>query len=291
MARNRYLALWQRRFALLTLQNHTQKDANPVTRTSNRLMLLLTVSIIAAGLLASCVPVPMDDVASRQMSVATAQRAEAMPLPTATAAPTLAPTASATASPKAAPTVTTVAPTRTARALPTATSKPSDTPAATNTATPRPTARATDTPAPTSTIAPTATTAPTATSAPARAAAADPNLIVITEADIAQAVAEGAGAQQGVTVENLKVRFADGKMNITAGKVGYGLIKLQNLNLVGRLVARDGVLSLEVDSITPRGLAANFIPTMANQALATYAAEWYVEDVQIRDGRVELRIR
>ena len=137
----------------------------------------------------------------------------------------------------------------------------------------------------------TPTVEPIATSAPARAAAADPNLIVITEADIAQAVAEGAGAQQGVTIEDLKVRFADGKMNITAGKIGYGLIKLQNLNLVGRLVARDGVLSLEVDSITPRGLAANFIPTMANQALATYAADWYVEDVQIRDGRVELRIR
>ena len=114
---------------------------------------------------------------------------------------------------------------------------------------------------------------------------------MITEADIAQAVAEGAGAQQGVSIENLNVRFADGKMTITAGKIGYGLIKLQNLNLVGRLVARDGVLSLEVDSISPRGLATNFIPTMANQALAKYAAEWYVEDVQIRDGRLELRIR
>jgi hypothetical protein len=114
---------------------------------------------------------------------------------------------------------------------------------------------------------------------------------VITEADIAQAVAEGAGAQQGVSIDDLKVRFADGKMIITAGKIGYGLIKLQNLNLVGRLVARDGVLSLEVDSISPRGLATNFIPTMANQALAKYAAQWYVEDVQIRDGRLELRIR
>ena len=114
---------------------------------------------------------------------------------------------------------------------------------------------------------------------------------MITEDDIAQAVAEGAGAQQGVSIENLNVRFADNKMTITAGKIGYGLIKLQNLNLVGRLVARDGVLSLEVDSISPRGLATNFIPTMANQALAKYAAEWYVEDVQVRDGRVELRIR
>ena len=155
-----------------------------------------------------------------------------------------------------------------------------------------PTARATDTPQPTRTVAPTA--APTATAAPAvaaPAAAVDPNLIVITEADIAQAVAEGAGAQQGVSIENLNVRFADGKMTITAGKIGYGLIKLQNLNLVGAWSRDDGVLSLEVDTLSPRRLATNFIPTMANQALAKYAAEWYVEDVQIRDGRVELRIR
>ncbi|MCU0502852.1 MAG: hypothetical protein MUC51_14010 [Anaerolineae bacterium] len=248
---------------------------------SNHLVSLLTALLITAELLVSCVPVPMEDLAAQQMPVAAATTAP-------TLAPTASATASATASPKAASTATALAPTSAARALPTATNKPSDTPAAISTATPRPTARATDMP-PTSTIAPTTTTAPLA--APARAAEADPQLIVITEADIAQAVAQGAGAQQGVTIENLKVRFADGKMNITAGKVGYGLIKLQNLNLVGRLVARDGALSIEVDSITPRGLAANFIPTMANQALATYAADWYVEDVQIRDGRVELRIR
>ena len=271
---------------------------------SNRLISLLTTLIIAAGLLVSCVPVPMEDVASRQASVAPAQRAEATPLPTAiatavavaTAAPTPAPTASATASPKAvatatAPTVAVLAPTSTARVQPTATSKPSDTPAPTNTATPRPTVRSTDTPLPTRTVAPTPTVEPTATVAPALAAAVDPNLIVITEDDIARAVAEGAGAQQGANIENLNVRFADGRMTITAGRIGYGLINLQNLNLVGHLVAKDGVLSLEVESISPRGLATNFIPTMANQALAKYAAAWYVEDVQIRDGRVELRIR
>jgi len=275
---------------------------------SNRFIALLTILTVAVGLLVSCVPVPMEEVASRQASVTPAQRAEATPLPTAiatavavaTAAPTPAPTASATASPKAvatatAPTVAVLAPTSTARVQPTATSKPSDTPAPTNTATPRPTVRSTDTPQPTRTVAPTteptATVAPTATAAPVLAAAADPNRIVITEDDIAQAVAEGAGAQQGVTIENLNVRFADGKMTITAGRIGYGLINLQNLNLVGHLVAKDGVVSLEVESISPRGLVSNFIPTMANQALAKYGAEWYVEDVQIRDGRVELRIR
>jgi hypothetical protein len=255
---------------------------------SNRLISLLSVLAVTAGLLVSCVPVPMEDL--------TSQQALAVPVvATATLAPTTVPT-KVTSTATAVATAT-LAPTSTARVQPTATSKPSDTPAPINTATPRPTVRSTDTPqptrtvAPTSTVEPTATVAPTATAAPALAAAANPNLVVITEDDIAKAVAEGAGAQQGATIENLNVRFADGKMTITAGKVGYGLINLQNLNLVGHLVAKDGVVSLEVESISPRGLVSNFIPTMANQALAKYAAEWYVEDVQIRDGRVELRIR
>lgn len=240
-------------------------------------MSLLTVLVVSAGLLVSCVPVPMEDLPYQQAAAAPAQGPEA----TAAATMTTAPTAAAT-----------VAPTSTVRVQPTATSKPSDTPAPTNTASPRPTARSTDTPQPTRTVAPMPSVAPTPTAAPAlAAAAANPNLIVITEDDIAQAVAGGAGAQQGAKIENLNVRFTDGKMTITAGKIGYGLINLQNLNLVGRLVAKDGVLSLEVESISPRGLVSNFIPTMANQALAQYGSNWYVEDVQILDGRVELRIR
>jgi hypothetical protein len=260
---------------------------------SNRLMSLLTVLVVSAGLLVSCVPVPMEDLPSQQAAAAPAQRSETTPLPTTIAAATTAPIAAAKTAATAVPTATTVfAPTSTPRVQPTATSKPSDTPVPTNTASPRPTARSTDTPQPTRTVAPTPSVAPTPTAAPAlAAAAANPNLIVITEDDIAQAVAEGAGAQQGAKIENLNVRFTDGKVTITAGKIGYGLINLQNLNLVGRLVAKNGVLSLEVESISPRGLVSNFIPTMANQALAQYGANWYVEDVQILDGRVELRIR
>jgi hypothetical protein len=243
---------------------------------SNRVTSLLTVLAIIAGMLASCVAMPIEMPAAEQAAVASTQQTEATTVPTTIAA------ATATA---------TVAPTSTARVQPTVTSKPSATPAPTSTASPRPTAGSTDTPQPTSTVAPTSTEAPQPTEAPAAAAAANPNLMVITEDDIARAVAEGAGAQQGASIENLNVRFADGKMTITAGKIGYGLINLQNLNLVGRLVAKDGVLSLEVESISPRGLVSNFIPTMANQALAKYGAEWYVEDVQILDGRLELRIR
>ena len=131
----------------------------------------------------------------------------------------------------------------------------------------------------------------TATRAPTPTATVDRHLIIITEEDIAQAVAGGAGAQQGVTLDNLKVRFAGGKTRITADKLGYGFINMQNLDLVGSLAAQNGVLSLAVESISPRGLAANFVPGAVNQALANYASQWYVEEVRTLDGRVELRVR
>lgn len=169
----------------------------------------------------------------------------------------------------------TVAPTATA--LPTLT--PTSSPAPTHTATPSPSPRAT------STVAATRTPAPTPT------ATVDRHLIVITEDEISKAVASGAGAQQGVNVQNLKVRFADGKIHITADRLGYGLIQVQNLSLVGRLVANNGVLSLQTESISPGGLVANMIPGMVNQALAQYGSQWYVEDVQVLDGQVRLRIR
>ena len=176
---------------------------------------------------------------------------------------------------------------------------PTETPVPTPTPTPRFTATSapTFTPWPTNTVAATPTRAPTmtraapATRAPTPTATVDRHLIIITEADIAQAVAGGAGAQQGVTLDNLRVRFAGGKTHITADKLGYGIIKMQNLDLVGSLAAQNGVLSLAVESISPRGLAANFVPTAVNQALANYASQWYVEEVRTLDGRVELRVR
>jgi hypothetical protein len=280
-----------------------------------RRLSLLALLISAAGLLVSCVPVPPNDPALAQQGVYVQQAAAPGPLPTATAAvqtTQLEPTATAAA------TLAPAEPTGTPAAIPqieptgtpitvtialanpsanTATLAPTESPLPTL----APTIRFTDTPAPTNTPRPTSTVAaiptraPTLTPAAASAAAAaptvDPHLIVITEADIAAAVAGGAAAQQGVTIDNLKVRFADGKTYITADRLGYGIIKMQNLDLVGRLVAQDGVLSLAVESISPRGLAANFLPTAVNQALANFGAQWYVEDVRTLDGQVELRVR
>ncbi len=164
-------------------------------------------------------------------------------------------------------------PTRTPEILPTQTAAP------TNTAIP--TASATAQPQPTARQAPIPTALPTP----------DPKLIVITEEDISQAVAGGVGEDQGLKLQGLKVRFADGKMHISASVLALGPLQVQNLAMVGRLYAQDGVLVFETESVSPRGLVTNMLPGIANQILASYASRWYVEEARIRDGRMELRIR
>ena len=87
------------------------------------------------------------------------------------------------------------------------------------------------------------------------------------------------------------MQFTGGKLRLTANRLSYGPISVQNLVLVGRLVAQDGRLQLQTESIAPGGLVTALIPSFANQALAQYAAQWYVEEVRTLDGRLELRIR
>ena len=114
---------------------------------------------------------------------------------------------------------------------------------------------------------------------------------MITEADVVNAVAAGIGVQEGLTIEDLGVAFTDGKMRLTAGRLSYGPADVLDLVLVGSLVAQDGRLQLQTESISPDGLITSLIPSFANQALAQYAARWYIEEVRTLDGRLELRIR
>jgi hypothetical protein len=262
--------------------------------TTIRRLTLLVLLIIAAGLLVSCVPIPPYDPALAQRGVTIQEEAQANAQPTATTAALV-----SQAEPTGAP-VTPVQAEPTSTSAPLAPTEPANTPVAlaptatlspTETVAPTPTISFTATPAPTSTLVAMSVQAAAATPAPTPTATVDQHLVVITEDDIARAVAGGAGAQQGVTLENLMVRFDDGKTHITADKLGYGFIKMQNLDLVGTLAAQNGVLSLAVESISPGGLAANFIPGAVNQALANYASQWYVEEVRTLDGRVELRVR
>jgi len=130
---------------------------------------------------------------------------------------------------------------------------------------------------------------------PAKAAQPSPTLdakrIVITEEDIIQALAGGAGEEQGLKVQGLKVRFADEKMSLTADEFSMGPLQVRTLAMVGRLSALDGKLQFDSESVSPGGLVTAMLPTIANQVLAKLATDWYVEDVRVRDGRLELRIR
>lgn len=127
---------------------------------------------------------------------------------------------------------------------------------------------------------------------PTAAPTHDPNLVIITQNDVLRAVTSGAAAEQGATLEDVDVQFtADGKMILTAGRVGYGFINADNVTLVGRLVAVDGKLELQTESVSPRGIVTAMIPTIANQALQQYTSKWYIEEARTTEGQVELRVR
>ena len=130
-----------------------------------------------------------------------------------------------------------------------------------------------------------------ATATPAADATVDPKLITITEVDVLNAVAAGIGAQQGLAIEGLGVAFTEARMRLTADRLSYGPADVLDLVLVGSLVAQDGRLQLQTESISPSGLITSLIPSFAIQALAQYTAQWYVEEVRTLEGRLELRIR
>ena len=129
------------------------------------------------------------------------------------------------------------------------------------------------------------------TPAPAAALTPDPKRITITEADVARALASGVAAQQGLTTDGLAVRFTGGKLRLTATTLAYGPIRVRDLTLVGVLVAQQGQLQLQTETISPSGLVTALIPALANQALAQYAGQWYIEDVQTLEGQLAVRIR
>ncbi|MGQ9489338.1 MAG: hypothetical protein ACUVS6_01145 [Anaerolineae bacterium] len=119
----------------------------------------------------------------------------------------------------------------------------------------------------------------------------DPHRVVITEADVLNAITSGATGQAGLQVTAASVTFIPDKIIFSAANLSYGPVEVRNLVLIGRLVARDGRLYLEPENITPRGLVTALIPTFANQALAQYTSQWYIEKAQTLNGKLELRIR
>jgi hypothetical protein len=78
---------------------------------------------------------------------------------------------------------------------------------------------------------------------------------------------------------------------MTADEFSMGPLQVRKLATVGRLSASNGKLQFDAESVSPGGLVTAMLPTLANQVLARLATDWYVEDVRVRDGRLELRIR
>jgi hypothetical protein len=118
-----------------------------------------------------------------------------------------------------------------------------------------------------------------------------PQSVVITDADLQSAVASGALASNGVDATNLQLHFTGGKVRITADRISYGIIQANNLVYVGHLVAQDGALRVEAESVSPGGMIGALMPTIVNQALRQYASSWYVEQVHTSEGQIELTVR
>jgi hypothetical protein len=92
-------------------------------------------------------------------------------------------------------------------------------------------------------------------------------------------------------VQGLDVRFTDGRMRLTAERLEYEMVRLRNLDLLGRLVAVDGRLQLQAESVQPGGLAGAMIPSLANEVLAGFGDRWYVEEVIVGEGQLSLKYR
>lgn len=217
-------------------------------------VLAILLSLVLGG--AGCVPLPAQPIAPVQS-------------PAALAGATARPMAEG-ASPSPQPRVTW---------SPTATSVP---PTSTPTATPVP---------PTPTATATATRLRPASPTPTRTPTPDRKHFVITEQEINAAIAQGMADQAGLMAEGLTVRFADGKVWVNATRLTYGMIRVQNLAVVVRPVAQDGKVVLEFQSISPRGLITSMIPALANQALQQYAGAWYVTEVRVGEGYLEIWVR
>ena len=148
-------------------------------------------------------------------------------------------------------------------------------------------------PPPTPTIAPPPTIAllPVVTPQNSPAVPTDDALaIVVHEDDIEALVAQPAAAQQ-FTVDNLAVTFDDGVIGLTADRLVYGPLVVDNLTLEGTVTAVDGRPRLEVTRIRPNNLVTAAIPGILTRLLESRTTGYYVEDVQIDNGAMTIRVR
>jgi len=169
----------------------------------------------------------------------------------------------------------------------TALPRPSETPAWT----PAPVTRAPINPTPSHSPLPTDTAGHSTATATPGATGGTSKTMIISEDDIRRVLSDPRRYPEGLAVNGLGVKFTGGKIYITADSVSYGMFNLSNLALVGRLVATNGQLQIEVESVSPIGLAGALIPRLANEAMSQLGGQIYVEDVQIGEGQVNVQFR
>ncbi len=169
----------------------------------------------------------------------------------------------------------------------TALSRPGDPPAWT----PAPVTRAPINPTPSHSPLPTDIAVQATATATPGATGGTSKIMIISEDDIRRVLSDSRRYPEGLTVSGLDVRFTGGKIYITADSVSYGMFNLSNLALVGRLVASNGRLQIEVENVSPIGLASAMIPRLANEAMSQLGGQIYVEDVQIGEGQVNVQYR
>lgn len=118
----------------------------------------------------------------------------------------------------------------------------------------------------------------------------DALILTVREDDIEALVTQPTTAQQ-FSVENLEATFDDGSIELKADRVAYGLLSVNNLTLEGTVTAVDGRPRLEVTRIQPNNLVTAAIPGILTRLLESQTDGYYVEDIQIDDGIMTIRVR
>ncbi len=91
----------------------------------------------------------------------------------------------------------------------------------------------------------------------------------------------------GVKYDNAAIAFReDGRIEFRADAVEYGLIRVTNLVVVGRIEAVDCTASFTMEEVEPRSLVTALIPGLVNQALRQYLADYCVLEVNVGAGYV-----
>lgn len=145
----------------------------------------------------------------------------------------------------------------------------------------------------TPTVVPTATALPPPTATPPTSPlppADEAVNLTLREQDVEALVAQPEVEQQ-FTIENLDVTFDGGVIELTADRLVYGPLSVNNLALAGTVTAADGQPRLDVTHIEPNNLITAAIPGVLSRLLASRTAGYYVEEIQIDDGTMTIRVK